>query len=107
MAYDIKLVKISTGDTVMGKYNADTNVIDSPAILQSIPTQEGVQMVLLPFGYPFEDSFSGEISYTHVLYEYKNIPDELRSKYTEAVSNITIASPSALSMSGSIPGLIK
>jgi hypothetical protein len=53
--YDIRLVKLVNGDMVLGKWNQDKGVISGPAILQTIPTQQGgMQMLLLPFGYPFD-----------------------------------------------------
>lgn len=107
MSYTIKLVKLVSGDTVIGKYNQETNELESIAMLQTVPTQQGVQMVLLPFGYPFEEGFEGKVQYTHVLYEYKKCPEDLESKYIEATSNITIASGSTLQNMGNIPSLLK
>ncbi len=91
MAYDIRLVKLITGDLVLGKWSADGAKIEDPAQLQTVPTQQGVQMMLLPFGYPFENDMSGSIETTHVLYEYKKFPEELKTKYLEAVSNLTLS----------------
>ena len=107
MAYTIKLVKLVTGDTVLGKYNEDQKELESVAMLQTVPTQQGVQMILLPFGYPFEETFDAKIAYTHVLYEYKKCPEDLEKKYLEATSNITIASGSTLQNMGNISSLLK
>lgn len=96
MAYDIILAKLINGETVLGKRDAEKNAIVDPALLQTVPTQQGVQMVILPFGYPFEQEFAGEIAMSHVLYEYKNFPEELKSKYTEATSNLTLSAPGGL-----------
>jgi len=46
----------------------------------------------MPFGYPFDNEFRSGISYVHVLYEYKNCPEELKTKYMEATSNLTLSS---------------
>lgn len=92
MSYDMKLVKIVTGEMVIGKFDAENNVLKDVAILQTIPTQQGVQMVLVPYGYPFDQDFSGEISMKHVLYTYKKYPEELNTKYLEASSNLTLSS---------------
>ncbi len=92
MAYDIRMVKIVTGEIVIAKFDAETNMLNDPAILQTIPTQQSVQMMLMPYGYPFENAFSGAISNSHVLFSYKNCPEELKTKYLEACSNITLAS---------------
>jgi len=91
MAYEIRLVKIITGEMLLGKFDAAKNVLTDVAVLQTIPTQQGVQMMLLPYGYPFDQDFAGEISYAHVLYTYKKYPDELNTKYMEAVSNLTLS----------------
>ena len=51
--YDIRLVKLVNGEMVLGKWDQEAGVIRDPAVLQTIPTaQGGVQMLLLPFGYP-------------------------------------------------------
>jgi hypothetical protein len=91
MAYDIRLVKLITGDLVLGKWRAAGRKIQEPAQLQTIPPQQGVPMVLLPVGYPFENDMSGSIETKHVLYEYKKFPEELKTKYLEAVSNLTLS----------------
>ncbi|MDL2207789.1 hypothetical protein LJB82_03600 [Desulfovibrio sp. OttesenSCG-928-M16] len=103
MAYDIRMVKLVTGETSLGKYNEVGKCLDDPAVLQTVPTQQGVQMMLMPFGYPFDNEFTGNVSYTHVLYEYKTCPEELKNKYLEACSNLTLSSGglgSALNLKG-------
>jgi len=93
MAYDIRLVKLINGETVLGKYDEETKGLSDVAILQTVPTQQGVQMVLLPFGYPFETEMSGSaIKGEHILYTFKHFPEELKNKYLEATSNLTISS---------------
>lgn len=96
MAYDIRLVKLVTGDLVVGKWSDDGGKIIEPAILQTVPTQQGVQMMLLPFGYPFENEMAGELDTKHVLYEYKTFPEELKTRYLEATSNLTLSTPGDL-----------
>lgn len=105
MAYDIRLAKLINGETVLGKWNAAENKITDVAVLQTVPTQSGVQMMLLPFGYPFENEFGGEIALAHVLYEYKTFPEELKTKYLEATSNITLATPGSLGGLGGLAGM--
>ncbi|NCB36381.1 MAG: hypothetical protein EOM58_10105 [Clostridia bacterium] len=95
MAYDIRLVKLINGETVIGKWSDDGQTISDPAVLQTVPMQQGVQMMLLPFGYPFEQEITGVISTKHVLYEYKKAPEELKTKYLEAASNLTLSAPGA------------
>ena len=110
MTYDIRMVKLITGETAIGKHDAQQNTLNDPAILQTIPTQQSVQMMLMPFGYPFDNEFTGNVSYTHVLYEYKNCPEELKTKYMEATSNLTLSSSglgTALNLKGGGSGLLK
>lgn len=91
MAYEVKLVKLVSGDMVIGKVGVEEGKITEIAALQTVPTQQGVQMMMLPFGYPFEQDFDGSVSIAHVLYEYKSCPEELRIKYMEAISNLTLS----------------
>jgi len=93
MSYEnVRLVKLITGDMVLGKIEDGADTIKDVAVLQTIPSQQGVQMMLMPFGYPFETEIGGEIEMRHVIYEYKKFPEELKTKYMEAVSNLTISS---------------
>ncbi|MBU1042087.1 MAG: hypothetical protein KKF77_13395 [Proteobacteria bacterium] len=103
MPYDIRLVKLINGETVIGKWSADGKTISDPAVIQTVPSQQGVQMMLLPFGYPFEHEITGELSTAHVLYEYKKLPEELKTKYLEASSNLTLSAPGG----GNISQLLK
>lgn len=99
MSYDIRLVKLVSGEMVVGKYNGEAKVYDDPATIQAMPTQQGTSMVLLPFGYPFDQEMHGTISFEHVLFEYKNCPEELKTKYIEALTNISMSS-GGLDLSG-------
>ncbi len=99
MSHDIRLVKLVSGDMVVGKFNEEAKVIEEPASIQAMPTQSGTQMVLLPFGYPFDQEMHGEISMDNVLFEYKTCPEELKTKYIEAATNISMTS-GGLDLSG-------
>ncbi len=92
MAYDIRMVKIVSGEIALGKYDEATKSIKDPGVLQTVPSQQGVQMMLMPFGYPFDNDFSGTIEPAHIIYTYKNCPEELKTKYMEACSNLTLSS---------------
>ncbi len=96
MAYDIRMAKLVSGDIVIGKWSVDGSKIEDPAVVQTVPTQQGVQMMLMPFGYPFEQKMEGFVETRHVIYEYSNFPEEMSTKYLEASSNLTISSPSDL-----------
>lgn len=92
MAYDIRMVKLVTGELVVGKFDAESNALKDVGIIQTVPTQQGVQMMMLPYGYPFETDFSGVIGSEHFLYQYKAAPEDLKTKYLEACSNLTLSS---------------
>lgn len=92
MAYDICMVKLITGEMVIGKRDAEKKTINDPAVLQTVPSQQGVQMLLMPYGYPFEQAFTGSLSEEHVIYAYAKCPEELKDKYLEATSNLTLSS---------------
>ena len=92
MAYDIRLFKLVTGELVIGKFDAEKDSISDAAALQTIPTQQGgVQMLMLPYGYPFETEFCGVIPGSFFLYRYKSTPADLQNKYLEAVTNLTLS----------------
>jgi hypothetical protein len=90
MAYTIRLVKLVTGELVLGKYDAETKTLNEVALMQMVPTQQSMQMLMLPYGYPFDPGFTGSIKDEHFLYEYSRMPDELETKYLEAISNLTL-----------------
>lgn len=92
MSYDIRMCKLVSGETILGKYDGAQKRLSDPAILQVIPTQDNVQMMLMPFGYPFESEFTGHINEAHVIYMYEKCPEDLKTKYLEAVSNLTLSS---------------
>ena len=105
MAYDIRLVKLVNGEMILGKWEEADGKIKEPAILQTIPTQQGgMQMLLLPFGYPFDQEIDGEIEIRHVLFQYKNVPEELKTKYLEATTNLTLSAPGNLRNLGGVGG---
>ena len=104
MAYDIRFVKLVGGETVIGKYDAEADALKEVAILQTIPTEQGVQILLLPYGYPFEQDFSGYISFQHVIYQYKSCPKDIEDRYMESTSSLTIAGAGTMNSLNSIQG---
>jgi hypothetical protein len=93
MQLDIKLVKLVSGDTAMGQYDPNEKVLKDLVIVQTIPTAAGgIQIALLPFGFPYDDAVGGKLDERHVMYEYAKVPEELSNKYLETKSNIRIAS---------------
>ena len=100
MSKPIRLFKLVTGELVLGKFDEEV------AIIQVVPTQQGVQMMMLPYGYPFEQEFKGSISGEHFMYEYKKLPDDLETKYLEACTNLTLSTGGLAGAAGKSP-LIK
>ena len=90
MAYTIRLVKLVTGELVLGKYDAEAKTLSEVALIQMVPAQQGMQILMLPYGYPFDPGFSGVIKAEHFMYEYTRLPDDLETKYLEAISNLTL-----------------
>ena len=89
-----------------GKFDEEANMLEDVAIIQVVPTQQGVQMMMLPYGYPFEQEFKGSISGKHFMYEYKKLPDDLETKYLEACTNLTLSTGGLAGAAGKSP-LIK
>ena len=52
MSKPIRLFKLVTGELVLGKFDEEANMLEDVAIIQVVPTQQGVQMMMLPYGYP-------------------------------------------------------
>jgi hypothetical protein len=91
MAYTVRLVKLVTGELVLGKYNAESRTLTEVALLQMAPSQQGMQLLMLPYGYPFDSGFTGTIKADHFMYEYSRLPDDLEKRYLEAISNLTLS----------------
>lgn len=93
MNYDnIRFVKLVSGDAILAVYEEETKTYKDIAVVQAIPSGAGMQIAILPFGFPYEEEIGGEISADKVIYTYSKVPEELIEKYIEAKSNITIAS---------------
>lgn len=107
MAYDVRLVKLVTGELAIGKY--DDEALSDVAILQVVPSQQGVQMMMLPYGYPFEQEFTGRIEARHFIYAYDKLPDGLEAKYLEACTNLTLTGMNGMDLkhAGPLSSLIK
>ena len=58
MSKPIRLFKLVTGELVLGKFDEEANMLEDVAIIQVVPTQQGVQMMMLPYGYPFEQELN-------------------------------------------------
>ena len=92
MSYEnIKFVKLVSGDVIIAQYDEENKIYKDIALVQAIPSGGGMQIAILPFGFPYEEEIGGEISEDKVLYVYDKTPEELKEKYVEARSNIKIA----------------
>ncbi|HEX13968.1 MAG: hypothetical protein C0173_07095 [Desulfurella sp.] len=87
---EIKIVKIVTGETVIGTKVSD--YLEDVALIQVIPSSGGIQLAILPYGFPFEDKIGGKIPLDKIVYEFKDVPDDIKNKYLEAKSDIKISS---------------
>jgi len=93
MQYDVRLVKLVSGETVMGNYDADSKTLKDVVLIQAVPAVSGsVQLAMLPFGFPYEEEINAKLDECHIMYQYAKVPEELKNKYLEAKSNIKIAS---------------
>ncbi|MBQ7585176.1 MAG: hypothetical protein IJU40_02875 [Desulfovibrionaceae bacterium] len=90
MAYDIRLVKLVTGELVLGKYDAEKKCLNEVGILQIVPAQQGIQMFLLPYGHPFENKFVATLEEKNFLYTFSSVPQEFQDEYLKAITNLTI-----------------
>ena len=88
----ICMVKLVSGELVLGKFDPEADQLEDIATIQIAPTQQGPQMMMLPYGYPFEPEFSGKISARFFMFEYPNVPEDLEIKYHEACTNLTLSS---------------
>ncbi len=90
MAEDIRLFKLVTGEVVIGNYDANTDSISEVAQLQSAPLKQGgVQLMIIPYGVPFENTLCGTIEGKNIIYRYQETPQEIKAKYLEVSANIT------------------
>jgi hypothetical protein len=61
-------------------------------VVQAVPVGgSGIQIAILPFGFPYEEEIGGEIGWDKVMYVYNEFPEDLKNKYIEAKTNIRIA----------------
>ncbi|GAB7140850.1 hypothetical protein RsTz2092_08030 [Deferribacterales bacterium RsTz2092] len=108
---DVKLVKLVTGEVVLGDYDEVTQQLCEVVNIQTVPSGNNqFQLALIPYGYPYEPTFVAKIEEKHFLYVYSKCPDELKNKYLEIKSNIKIAPASSLNSmvggAGSDSGII-
>ena len=90
-AYDIRMMKLVSGEIVLGKYDAEKDQLTDVAQLQNVPTQQGMQMLITPYGFPFENKFHAVMEGRFILYRFSDTPKELQDKYIEVTTNLTVA----------------
>ncbi len=89
MASDIRLFKLVTGEVVIGEYDASTDTVSAVCSVQRANTKDGgMQLIMVPYGVPFETTLGGAIEGKNILYRYMETPQELQDKYTEIIENI-------------------
>ena len=90
---NIRLVKLISGDMVIGVNDEEKKGLKNVGSLQFMPAETGgMNVALLPLGFPFEQEITGFISEDKILYEIEKVPEDLKNKYTEATSNIKLLS---------------
>ena len=111
---EIRMMKLVSGEIVIGKWDPDKDELQDAAQLQNVPTQQGMQMLVTPYGFPFENKFNVAIAGKFVLHKFTDTPKELQDKYIEVTTNLTVANglgklrfgPGAAGQQGGGSGLI-
>lgn len=103
MSYDIRFVRLVTGETVIGEYSEEKKALKDVAIVQVVPAGNSMQIMILPYGFPYEEEVGGEISEVHIIYTFEKTPEDLKNKYLETRSSIKIASAGDLGGLGGGP----
>ncbi len=88
---NIKFVKLVTGEMIIGTYNQEQEKLEDIALIQVVPASSGIQIAIVPYGFPFDEKIRGSVSMDKVVYEFDSVPSDLESKYIQAKSNITIS----------------
>ncbi|MDO5538129.1 MAG: hypothetical protein Q4F72_11455 [Desulfovibrionaceae bacterium] len=91
-AFEISMVKLVSGEIVLGRYDAEKDVLADVVSLQNVPTQQGMQMLLAPYGFPFENTYDAVIEGRHIMYRFKECAKELEDKYIEVTTNLSVSS---------------
>ena len=89
---NMKFAKLVTGEMVMGTYNEQEDKLEDVALIQVVPSSAGIQIAIVPYGFPFEEKITGSIGMDKIVYEFKDVPSDIENKYIQAKSNITISS---------------
>jgi len=98
MSENVRFVKLVSGENVIGVL--EDGVIKDLVMVQAVPAGGGMQIAILPYGFPFEEDVRGEIKEEHIMFEFDKLPEELLNKYIESKSDIKIASPGMGGMGG-------
>ncbi len=91
-AFDVSMFKLVSGEIVLGRYNAEKDQLSGVVRLQNVPTEQGMQMLLTPYGFPFENTFDAVIEGRFVLYRFAETAKELQDKYIEVTTNLSVSS---------------
>ncbi|MDD6088656.1 MAG: hypothetical protein PUB69_05030 [Desulfovibrionaceae bacterium] len=104
MAKPIRMFKLISGEIVIGKYDEESGNLEDLGTIEIAGTASGPQMMLIPYGYPFEQEFSGSVHSSFFMYEFTRIPEGLDTQYLEACSKLSIARSSGLYGTGGSGG---
>ena len=79
---EIRLGKLVSGDFIIGVNDEENKGIKNIGSLQFVPAETGgMSVALIPFGFPFENEFTGFISNDKIIYEIEKVPEDLQNKY--------------------------
>lgn len=89
---DVVLARCSWGDWVIGRRSKDGTSVENVGIIQFAPSQVGgMQVAILPVGFPFDSGFDGSLPMTALVYFVDKIPTEIENKYIEVSSGILLS----------------
>ena len=78
---EIRLGKLVSGDFIIGVNDEENKGIKNIGSLQFVPAETGgMSVALIPFGFPFENEFTGFISNDKIIYEIEKVPEDLQNK---------------------------
>jgi len=84
MAQDMRLVKLISGELVLGKYDKEAGALTNAASLQVTIKPQGMQIMMLPYGYPFQHGFTASIDEKYIMFTYETLPENIEAKYHDA-----------------------
>ncbi len=87
MSQNFKLVKLVTGEVVAGMLDEKAGVLKDVAILQISAKDQKMQLLLFPYGYPFQQTFTVAVEAKHFMFVFDAVPDHLEDRYNAACAH--------------------